>query len=73
MSASYTVPGALVRRMRGYVTGATVTLAVQNLKLWTDYSGADPELISQTGAFSREDFLTLPNPRKTVVRVNFTF
>lgn len=73
VSASYTVPGALVRRMRGYVTGATVTLAVQNLKLWTDYSGADPELISQTGAFSREDFLTLPNPRKTVVRVNFTF
>jgi hypothetical protein len=73
VSATYTVPASLTRRMGGYVTGASVTLAFQNLKLWSDYSGADPEMISQTGAFSRQDFLTLPNPRKTVVRMNFNF
>jgi TonB-dependent starch-binding outer membrane protein SusC len=73
VSATYTVPSSLTRTLGGRVTGATVTLAVQNLKLWTDYSGGDPEMISQTGAFSRQDFLTLPNPRKTVLRVNFNF
>jgi TonB-linked SusC/RagA family outer membrane protein len=73
VSATYTVPASLTRKMGGYVTGASVTLAFQNLKLWTDYSGADPEMISQTGAFSRQDFLTLPNPRKTVLRMNFNF
>ena len=46
---------------------------MQNVKLWSDYSGADPEVISQAGAFSREDFLTLPNARKSVLRFNFTF
>ena len=73
VSATYTLPSSLARRMRGVVDGASVTFAMQNVKLWTDYSGPDPEVNSQTGAFSREDFLTLPNPRKTVLRFNFTF
>ena len=60
-------------RVSRYTKGASVTVAFQNLKLWTDYTGADPEINAQTNAFSRQDFLTLPNPRKTVVRVNFTF
>jgi hypothetical protein len=46
---------------------------MQNVKLWTDYSGPDPEVNAQTGAFSREDFLTLPNARRSVLRFNFTF
>ena len=57
--------------------GASVTFAMQNVKLWTDYTGADPEVVSNPagtgGPFSRQDFLTIPNPRKTVLRVNFTF
>jgi outer membrane receptor protein involved in Fe transport len=73
VSATYTVPDKWMTRVSRYTKGASVTVAMQNLKLWTDYSGADPEINSQTGAFSRQDFLTLPNPRKTVVRVNFTF
>ncbi len=73
ISATYTVPKSLARKMNGVVDGASVTFAMQNIKTWTDYSGADPELNAQTGAFSREDFLTLPNPRKTVLRFNFTF
>ena len=73
VSATYTVPNSVAKRMRGVVDGASVTLAMQNVKLWTDYSGPDPEVNSQTGAFSRQDFLTVPNARKTVLRFNFTF
>ena len=58
---------------RGRRGDASITFAMQNVKLWSDYSGADPEVISQAGAFSREDFLTLPNARKSVLRFNFTF
>ena len=73
VSATYSLPNSLTRRLRGVVDGASVTFAMQNVRLWTDYSGQDPEVNSQTGAFSREDFLTQPNPRKTVLRFNLTF
>jgi len=73
ISATYTVPNSLAKRMGGVVEGASITLAMQNVKLWTDYSGPDPEVNAQTGAFSREDFLTLPNARRSVLRFNFTF
>ncbi len=73
VSATYTVPPACLRRLKQTVSGASITWAVQNVRLWTDYSGADPEINAQAGAFSRQDFLTLPNPRKSTVRVNFTF
>lgn len=73
VSATYTLPRSLTTKMNGIIDGASVTFAMQNLKLWSDYSGADPEVNSQTGAFSREDFLTLPNARKSVLRFNLTF
>jgi TonB-linked SusC/RagA family outer membrane protein len=73
VSATYTLPTSLARKMGGVVDGASITFAMQNVKLWTDYSGPDPEVNAQTGAFSREDFLTLPNARKSVLRFNFTF
>jgi outer membrane receptor protein involved in Fe transport len=73
ISATYTVPNSLAKRMGSVVEGASITLAMQNVKLWTDYSGPDPEVNAQTGAFSREDLLTLPNARKSVLRFNFTF
>ncbi|MEO7363545.1 MAG: hypothetical protein ABI120_24655, partial [Gemmatimonadaceae bacterium] len=72
VSASYTLPSSLFRHL-GTVNGASVTLAFQNVKLWTDYSGADPEINAQSGAFSRQDFLTLPNPKKTVLRFSLNF
>lgn len=77
MSFSYTLPNAaLLRRAR--VDGGTIGLAFQNVALWTDYEGADPEVVSATqntgaGQFSRSDFLTLPNPKRTLLRVNLTF
>lgn len=72
LSATYSLPNMLFKGF-GNVTGASITLAMQNVKLWTNYSGADPEVNAQSGAFSRQDFLTLPNPKKTVLRFNVNF
>lgn len=73
LSATYTLPGLLLKGMGNRVQSASITLAMQNIKIWTNYSGADPELNAQAGAFSRQDFLTLPNAQKTVLRVNLSF
>ncbi|WP_310571740.1 SusC/RagA family TonB-linked outer membrane protein [Gemmatimonas sp.] len=73
VSATYTLPSALMKRIGNRVQSASLTFAVQNVKLWSDYSGADPEINAQTNAFSRQDFLTTPNPRNTVLRFNLTF
>ncbi|MDH5233535.1 MAG: SusC/RagA family TonB-linked outer membrane protein [Gemmatimonadota bacterium] len=62
--------------MLGPVQTATLGLAVQNVWLWKNkaFTGEDPEVISNAGAqFSRSDFLTMPNPRTTVLRLNLTF
>jgi TonB-linked SusC/RagA family outer membrane protein len=81
LSASYDLPVNLISGIGRGITGATITVAMQNVKLWTKYEGADPEVVSdpnttatsRAGQFSREDFLTLPNSRKTLLRLNLTF
>ena len=73
LSATYTLPGLILKGMGSYVQSASITFAMQNIKTWTRYSGADPEVNAQSNAFSRQDFLTLPNAQKTVLRVNLTF
>jgi TonB-dependent starch-binding outer membrane protein SusC len=73
VSATYTLPQSLSDRIGKRLQSASVTLALQNVALWTDYSGPDPEINSQTGAFSRQDFLTVPNPKRSVLRFNVTF
>ena len=73
VSASYDLPRTLLEKLGKRVQGATLTLALQNVKLWSDYSGPDPEMNAQTNAFGREDFLTVPNPKRTVLRFNLTF
>ena len=77
VSATYDMPSRLFASVGNKIQGASITFAVQNVKLWTKYEGADPEVVSNpnflSGAFSREDFLTLPNTRKTLLRMNFTF
>lgn len=65
LSATYTLPTSWLKGLGQAVQGLSITLAMQNVKLWTNYSGSDPEVNSQAGAFSRQDFLTLPNPKKT--------
>ena len=73
VSATYTLPSTMIKSLRGLIQGASVSIAMQNVKLWTNYGGPDPEVISDGGAFSRFDFLTLPNPKTTVLRLNLTF
>ncbi|HJU75936.1 MAG TPA: SusC/RagA family TonB-linked outer membrane protein [Gemmatimonadaceae bacterium] len=70
---SWNVPDRFLRGMRG-VSGATLGIGVQNLHIWTDYEGADPELLSAAAIdFSRDDFLTMPNPRRWTLRLNLNF
>ncbi len=76
VSVTYTLPTGLASAFRA--SGASITLAGQNLATWTNYSGFDPEVISNiaaTGlnAFTRTDFLTLPTPRRFIVRLNAQF
>lgn len=73
LSATYTVPRSLVSRWRG-VSSASIGVALQNVALWTDYEGPDPEVVSAAGnEFNRNDFFTLPNPRRALLRVNLSF
>ncbi len=73
VSLTYSLPRSLAGRL-GPISGGTFTIAGQNLALWTDYEGADPEVTSAAAAqFSRTDFLTQPNPRRIVFKTNFIF
>jgi TonB-dependent starch-binding outer membrane protein SusC len=72
LSLTYSLPNQLARRFGG--TGASVTLAGRNIALWTDYTGGDPEVDGLPDSqFARWDFLTMPQPRRWVARVNFQF
>lgn len=60
-------------------SAASLTIGGRNLALWSPYSGDDPEVLAQststTGSatFAREDFLTVPQPRRLVVKLNLSF
>lgn len=58
----------------GGARGASVTFAGRNLKTWTKYTGADPEIIeAATSSFNQSEFNTQPIPRTYTVRFNLTF
>lgn len=71
LSATYTIPKSFLNRLR--VQNASVSFAMQNLALWTKYEGPDPEVIAQNGNFDRQDFFSLPAPKRGLVRLDFTF
>jgi len=72
VSLTYTMPPTLARAFRAQT--ASITVAGQNLGLWTKYEGYDPEVVSAAGAdFNRDDFFTQPPVRRWVFRVNLTF
>ena len=56
------------------VTRLSLTVSGQNLGLWTDYSGLDPEInsIGQSN-FSTQEFLSQPPVRSWKARVNLSF
>ncbi len=77
VAATLTLPRDWAQQMKA--TTASLTVGGRNLALWTNYAGADPEVLAQatrnSGAatFQREDFLTIPQPRRWVVKLNLTF
>ncbi|MHB1168347.1 MAG: hypothetical protein ACYC28_03600 [Longimicrobiales bacterium] len=77
IALTFTMPDNLASAL--HATNASLTLGVRNLKLWSDYDGKDPEVLAQatrnTGSatFQREDFLTVPAPRRWVAKLNLTF
>ena len=72
VSMTWVVPAAAARILKS--GGLSLTLAGRNLGLWTDYTGFDPEVISNPGAnFTTTDFLTNPPGRSYTLRVNFNF
>ncbi len=71
LTLSYTLPGEFSGRFGA--RSATVSLGMRNVALWTDYNGFDPEVLGANTDFSRNDFLTVPQPKRLVARVNVTF
>jgi len=72
LSLSYTLPERWARVLRA--TTASFTIAGQNLAMWTDYEGFDPEVVSNAVAlYNRDDFFTQPPVRRAVFRMNLTF
>ncbi|MBC7895348.1 MAG: SusC/RagA family TonB-linked outer membrane protein [Cytophagaceae bacterium] len=77
LSATYTLPRSLTSKWSRAGT-ASIGLALQNVAIWTKYEGADPEVNSGVGVaaaneFTRNDFFTLPNPKRALLRVNLAF
>jgi len=71
VSASYDLP---VARAKRFIDRATVTVAGHNLKVWTKYGGADPEVnFNGVSTFNRNDSWTVPMTRRysASVAVNF--
>ena len=72
VSVSYTLPERWARALRA--TTASLTLAGQNLAIWTKYEGFDPEVVSNAvSLYNRDDFFTQPPVRRAVIRMNLTF
>lgn len=72
VAATLSLPAGIARRLRA--TSASLTVGGRNLALWTDYTGSDPEVLSNANAgFSRSDFLTVPPSRRWVIKANLSF
>jgi hypothetical protein len=73
LSLSFDIPEGLVRRVGA--TRATLTAAGHNLKIWTKYGGADPELNFNGGeaTFNRNDSWTVPMTRRFSLSLGMTF
>ncbi|MDQ6769965.1 MAG: SusC/RagA family TonB-linked outer membrane protein [Gemmatimonadota bacterium] len=72
LSLSYDLPPAFVGR---FAERATLMLAGHNLKIWTKYGGADPELNFNggTSTFNRNDSWTVPTPRRYTFSIALGF
>ncbi|MBX6330511.1 MAG: SusC/RagA family TonB-linked outer membrane protein [Gemmatimonadaceae bacterium] len=73
VSATVTLPTRFFARAGA--TSASLTVAGQNLHLWTKYPGPDPEIHANivTTEFDQQDFLTFPPTRRWVVKLTLGF
>ena len=72
LSMTWVVPAAAAKIFK--TGGLSLTLAGRNLGLWSNYTGFDPEVLSNPGNnFGTVDFLTNPPSRSYTLRVNFNF
>lgn len=71
LAATWTAPRSWARRLKS--EGMSITASGRNLALWSNYSGFDPEVITNPGVFGTSDFLTNPPVRRFSVRVNVNY
>ncbi len=72
VSLKFQLPDSWARAI--HVKRASFSFAGYNLKTWTGYSGADPEINNfGTNQVSRADFLTLPPQRRFIGSFSVTF
>ena len=72
ISLTYNLPEKLASKISA--SRMSITFSGQNLGVWTDYSGLDPE-ISSVGQsnFTTQEFLSQPPLRQWKARINLTF
>jgi outer membrane receptor protein involved in Fe transport len=71
VAVAWTAPGAVARRVGA--SGATVTLAGRNLRLWTRWPGIDPEQFFTSDQFTRAEQAQVPPLRQAVLSLNLTY
>ncbi|MBI3791405.1 MAG: TonB-dependent receptor, partial [Gemmatimonadetes bacterium] len=72
LAVAFQLPTAWARKIRA--SGGSFTVAANNLAVWTDYQGADPEVITNIASqFDRSDFLTMPTPKRVTFRFNLQY
>ena len=72
LSVSFDIPMSGLRR---YAERATITAAGHNLRIWTKYGGADPELnFNGAGStFNRNDSWTVPMTKRYTLALSVNF
>ena len=72
LSLSYDLPKSLIGR---FAERATITAAGHNLKIWTKYGGADPEINFNGGesTFNRNDSWTVPMTKRYSLSLGVNF
>ncbi len=72
VSVSYDLPDSFLGQFG--IRRSTLTLAGHNLKIWTKYGGADPEVnFSGDATFNRNDSWTVPQTRRLTASLTLSF
>ncbi|HSM04735.1 MAG TPA: SusC/RagA family TonB-linked outer membrane protein [Longimicrobiales bacterium] len=71
VSLTYSLPTGIATRLGA--SGAMINLAARNLKIWTDYTGLDPEATFLDGSPGFLEQSTLPQLQQIVATINVRF